>query len=121
MPNGQPAQLANLRPQWQPGEQPKPGPKYIERMLARGNRVAPQAMALIARTINDPEVPIEQRLSCAKYVVDKHWPKPIGGGEVTIGGIDGADWLDVRFHFPSDTKANGRAETVRVSFDAEGD
>lgn len=122
MPNGQPAQLANLRPQWQPGEQPKPGPRYIERMLARGNRVAPQAMALIARTINDPEVPIEQRLSCAKYVVDKHWPKPIGGGEVTIGGIDGADWLDVRFHFPgSDTKPNGHAETVRVSFDAEGD
>lgn len=123
MPNGQPAQLANLRPPWEPGTQPKPGARYIERMINRGNQYAPQAIAIIGRVMKDEEQPMSLRLRAAEYIVDKTWPKPAAGsGEVTIGGVEGADWLDVRFHFPgSDTKPNGHAETVRVSFDSDSD
>lgn len=121
MPNGQPAQLANLRPQWQPGEQPKPGLKYVERMMERGFKISPQAISVIGRIVKEDMVhgelvPLHLRLRAAEYIVDKTWPKMPAGAQVTI---EGASSLEVNFHFPGgDTKANVHAT---VTFDADGD
>ena len=125
MPNGQPSQLANLRPPWKPGEQPKPGARFIERMINRGHRAGPRAIQLISLTMEDPEQPMSLRMRAAEYIVDKVWPKPPPGGVsgVTINS-DGIDFLELRFHYPgdsnpgTDTKPNGH-DVVTVSFDPE--
>lgn len=94
-----PNSLANLTP-WQPGTQPKAGAGYIERMIARAGKAAPQAMRLIAQAMKDPELPMSTRLRCAEYIVDKTWPKPPAGA-LASALAEGAEWLELRFVSPS--------------------
>lgn len=116
-----PNSLANLNPPWTSGNQPRPGAKYVQRMIDRGERISPRAMALVGRVIDNQEgvepLPISLRLKAAELIIDKVWPKPAAGSaQVTI---EGATSLEVNFHFPGgDTKANGHA---KVTFDADGD
>lgn len=107
-----PNSLANLTP-WQPGEQPKPGPRYIEKMLERGNKMAPQAIAVIGRVMKDDEVhgelvPLHLRLRAAEYIVDRHWPKApaANGTQINLGG-DGS--LTIQIVRP------GEAQTVTLN------
>lgn len=116
-----PNSLANLRPAWEPGEQPKPGLRYIERMMEKGHKLSPRAIAIVGRIMEDDEVhgelvPLHLRLRAAEYIVDKTWPKAAAGASVTI---EGASSLEVNFHFPGgETKPNGHA---KVTFDADGE
>lgn len=115
-----PNSLANLNPPWQAGQpQPRPGAKYVQRMIDRGEKLSPRAIALVGRVIDDAEgvepLPISLRLKAAELIIEKTWPKASQGPSVTI---EGATSLEVNFHFPGgDTKSNGHAT---ISFDAEG-
>lgn len=119
-----PNSLANLRPAWNSETAPRSAhAAKIERVLDIGHNAGPKAIRLISRAMQDEDQPIGLRLRCAEYVVDKLWPKPAAGSSAEVSvSANGAEWLDVRFHFPgSDTKPNGHAETVRVSFDSDSD
>ena len=119
-----PNSLANLKPAWEPGVQPKPGSKYVERMINSGCKLSPRAIAIVGRImenqLDEEVVPIGLRLRAAELIIDKTWPKAPAGASVTI---DGATSLEVHFNFPGgETKPlNGHAETVTMSFDADGD
>lgn len=112
---GHPNSLANLRP-WPKGEQPKPGPRYLERMLERGSRYAPQAIRLIGQAMKDPELPMATRLRCAEFIVDKTWPKAPAGGQLTL--TEGIDWLELRFVAPGSQQP---PEVHRITFDGESE
>lgn len=113
-----PNSLANLTP-WQPGEQPKPGPRYIEKMLERGNKMAPQAMAVIGRVMKDTEVhgelvPLHLRLRAAEYIVDRHWPKAAAAAtQISVG--EGAGSLHIEIVRP------GEQQTVTLNLNGHGD
>lgn len=117
--NSSPNQLANLKPKWEPGVQPKPGSKYVERMINSGCKLSPRAIAVVGRIMEDPlvhdePVPLSLRLRAAELIIDKTWPKQQAGASVTI---EGATSLEVNFHFPGgETKPNGHAT---ISFDAD--
>ena len=116
-----PNSLANLRPPWTSQPEYRGSAKHVERTLALAHKGCPKAMRRALSMIDDEELHPGIQLAACKLVLDHGMPKGATGAQVTIGA-EGADWLDVRFHFPgSDTKPNGHAETVRVSFDAEGD
>lgn len=119
-----PNSLANLRPPWQPGTQPKPGAVYIERMINRGNQLGPQAMTLLGRAMKDPDQPMSLRIRCAEYIVDKTWPKDPGVVE-QWNAATGSREFHVIFIRPGEdarditAKPNGGA--FSVSFDADGE
>jgi hypothetical protein len=107
--------------------QPKPGPNYIERMLARGTRYAPQAIRLIGQAMHDPENPITVRLRCAEYIVDKTWPKDpeIVRDHLTGTAGNGERQFTVTFVLPDgrrveelDAKQQGNGH-FSVSFDED--
>lgn len=115
MPNGQPNQLANLRPPWQPGTQPKPSTNYVERMISRGHKAAPQAMRLITQAMHDRELPMSLRLRCAEYIVDKTWPKPPAGALAGVLGQGGVEFLELRFVAPGQAKDIPSLEAQAIS------
>jgi hypothetical protein len=107
-----PNSLANLRP-WKPGERPpSPGPGKIEQALKVAKDACPKAVRLIARTIDDPEVPLPLRIRCAEYIADKVLPSQNTSQSLQIG--QGVEWLELRFVAPSGTAA---PETHRIPFD----
>lgn len=95
-----PNSLANLKPPWQSGEQPKPGERYIQRMVNRAQKAGPQAMRLMTQCMRDPELPISQRLRCAEFIIEHTWPKEAAAGLLGALG-NGAEWLELRFVSPS--------------------
>ena len=103
-----PNSIANLKPPWRPGERPpSPGPSKLERALKISQDAAPNAARLIARTVNDPEVPIALRLRCAEYLLDKALPRPTSGPGLQLSGM-GVEFLELRFVAP------GQQETRRI-------
>lgn len=102
--------LANLRPPWQSGQQPRPGVRYIERMINRAHKAGPQAIRLLTQAMNDTELPMSLRCRCAEYIADKIWPK--SAPELRLG--DGVEFLELRFVAPG---ASAASETRRIAFD----
>lgn len=115
-----PNSLANLRPPWTSQPEYRGSAKHVERTLALAHKGCPKAMRRALSMIDDEELHPGIQLAACKLVLDHGMPKGTAGAQVTIGA-EGADWLDVRFHFPSDIKPNGHAETVRVSFDSDSE
>lgn len=93
-----PNSLANLRAPWQPGEQGTAGVKYVERMVARAQKTAPQAMRLLSQAMRNPELPMSLRCRIAEYIVDKAWPKEAQNS--LISGLSGVEFLELRFVAP---------------------
>jgi len=74
MPNGQPAQLANLRPRrWNPGESGNArGKRQSHRECMRlARKAAPDAMRVVIELMHDPEVPPAVRLAASSCVLDR--------------------------------------------------
>lgn len=108
-----PNSIANLRAPWKPGERPpSPGPSKLERALKISQDAAPKAARLIARTVDDPEVPISLRLRCAEYLLDKALPTPKGATALSIGAAAGVEWLELRFTAPG-----GASESHRIDLE----
>lgn len=114
-----PNSLANLRPPWPQGVQPKPGPNYVERMISRGHKAAPQAMRLITQAMHDRELPMSLRLRCAEYIVDKTWPKPPAGAYAGVLGPSGVEFLELRFVAPGQQPIQNVGESMGQIIDAE--
>jgi hypothetical protein len=85
MPNGQPAQLANLRP-WRPGAAPKGGRRSVDvdRAIRLARKYSPQAVEFIASVMLDPEQPTALRLKAAEVIIDKAIPKSAGSGAMNL-------------------------------------
>jgi hypothetical protein len=103
-----PNSLANLRAPWQPGETAVRNPAKVDRALKTLTKATPKAALLIARSIDNPELPISTRLRCAEYVLDHTLPKDQPG--IAIG--QGVEWLELRFVAPG----GQAAESHRIAF-----
>lgn len=98
MPNGQPAQLANLRP-WTPATAPR-GKRArrsadVDKAIRLLRKLAPKAVDVIASIMLDPKQPTAMRLRAAEIILDKTWPK--GAPEI----ITEPGRLELRFVGPT--------------------
>jgi hypothetical protein len=104
MPYGQPAQLANLKPAWEPGAAPKGGRRSrdIDRTLRIARKGCPEAMLYAVQVLKDVEEGTRYRLKAAEIILGIGLPKDLDAALAQTLGKDGADWLDVRFHWPEE-------------------
>src|SRR3982751_757154 len=119
MPNGQPAQLANLRPI-------QPGQKIANRTsamtlkaLGKCRRVAPEMVDLLVGFARDPSEASNIRVKCAEIILDKALPSPRARADQTGEGGPTLSLLEVVFVRPGETleAAKGNGHTFAVSFD----
>lgn len=120
MPNGQPSQLANLKP-FKPGHKSPRASAAKLRALTRARLASPKMVDIAVAIAKDVEEPSMVRLKAVESVLRVAFPaKNLHVDELTVAG-QGAEWLELRFVAPGEARsqANGYAqpETLRISFD----
>jgi hypothetical protein len=105
MPYGQPAQLANLRPPWPKGHKPNTTRRSrdVDKAIALARKYAPQAVRLIGQCMEDPKQPIELRLRCAEFIINKVWPKDVEAALEQPIDNAATRGLEIRFVEPDGT------------------
>jgi hypothetical protein len=126
MPNGQPAQLANLRPA-QPGNKLGAQSKFALTALRRCRKLSPESVNILAKLMRDETEPSAIRLRAAEIILNKALPSPkVRDDSDTTTEATGLRFLEVIFVKPGETleavrTANGlnggSAGTFAVRFD----
>jgi hypothetical protein len=124
MPNGQPSQLANLRPHV-PGQKPS-GSRSVHALTAlrRCRKLSPESVDILAKLMRDPTEPSAIRLRAAEIILNKALPSPkVRDDSDTTTETTGLRFLEVIFVKPGETlegvrTANGlNGGTFAVRFD----
>ena len=124
MPNGQPAQLANLRPAWQPGE-PRQHRRTIktDRAIKIFRSLTPEAAEFAARVLRDEGESTRYRLQAMEAILRYGMPKNLEELLAKAMGEGARAYMRVEFVRPGDdavdvnAKPNGHG-TFEVSFGA---
>lgn len=89
MPNGQPAQLANLR-SYTPGNGPKDPrarhSRHVDRAIRFIRKCTPETAEFVVGVMRDPEQPIMARLRAAELILNRTIPTKDGAAMITLGG-----------------------------------
>jgi len=95
MPNGQPAQLANLRPAWKAGSAP-PGSRRsrdVDRALREYRKLTPEAAKFVGKVLRDETEDTRLRLKAAEIIALHGLPK----GDVHRRALEGISSLQIEF------------------------
>jgi hypothetical protein len=74
MPNGQPAQLANLT-HFKPGHKTPRYAASVVKSIAECRKVSPEMVEFTIGVVRDPEAPIAIRLKAAELILERALPK----------------------------------------------
>jgi hypothetical protein len=113
MPNGQPSQLANLRP-YKPGEAPKGGrhSRDIDRALRMARKGCPDAVAYALEVLRNPAEGTRHRLKAVEILLQTGLPSNLDGALERLFGQVGEPLaprlLTVVFIRPGDTAVDAR-------------
>jgi hypothetical protein len=122
MPNGQPTQLANLKPAWQPGTatQSRRSVK-TDRAIKTFRNLTPEAAAYAGRVLRDEGESTRCRLQAMEAILRYGMPKNLEELLAKAMGEGGRAYMRVEFVRPGDdavdVKPNGHG-TFEVSFGA---
>lgn len=96
MPNGQPAQLANLHPPWSPGKSGNElrQHKAYHRLIKHARITSMEMLETMIACARDKEAPWPARISAAAAVLERAWGKP--KETVQLNG-DGIATLRIQF------------------------
>ncbi len=88
MPNGQPSQLANLKP-WQTGNAARRRSRDVDRAITRMRHWSPLAVEYCAKVIQDENEPTALRLKAAIAIIDKAIPNAGASAAWNMDGESG--------------------------------
>lgn len=122
MPNGQPAQLANLQPAFGPKNLAPRSSAHVLRSITKCRKLSPETVDIVAAIMRDPNEPSTVRLRACEIILDKAIPGPRARDDRS-GSEERPrlQFIEVIFHDPKEAlqaKPNGH-DTFAVSFDAE--
>jgi hypothetical protein len=112
MPNGQPAQLANLKT-FQPGHK---APRYsaaVIKAITECRKVAPEMVGFTIGVVRDPEAPIAIRVKCAELILERALPKRENSLAAQFALGDGA--LTVRLEIVDAANDRHEPETITIT------
>jgi len=126
MPNGQPAQLANLNP-FKPGNTASRRSAFPDRALRLARRTTVEAIETAIKCMRDSDAPWPERMAGVKVILAEGLPKKRDAFEALFAAAaSGYGFIEVRFVRPGDhaavieAKPNGHApDTFRIEYDAE--
>jgi hypothetical protein len=136
MPNGQPAQIANLKP-WQAGNTARRRSRDVDRAITRMRQWSPLAVKCCVKVIQDENEPTALRLKAAIAIIDKAipnagasaaWNMDSEGGTplLRISFVDAVDATTVTIQTPTvaaKTPINSRGrdddDRLQLSFDRD--
>jgi hypothetical protein len=124
MPNGQPAQLANLRPAWKRGDAPKAGRRSldVDRAIRIARKHSPEAISFAVECMRDAGAAWSERLKAVQIVLAAGLPKDPDAINKALGESDGPRYLEIVFVKPGEViehqpKPNGNGTgTFAVTF-----
>ena len=120
MPNGQPSQLANLRPQFERGNTISRLHKGRLRGVTRACHAAPECVEYALSVMRDAEEPTKIRLAACKTVLDLAIPPPKSSSDFETTGAQ-LKFLEVVFIRPGEEQLEAQAKGnghFAVTFDA---
>lgn len=128
MPNGQPAQLANLQPPWLPGGPPKSPRRSAktDRAIKKFRALTPEAANYAGRVLRDEGEATRYRLQAMEAILRYGMPKNLDEALAAAMGEGGRVYMRVEFIRPGDNaadldaKPNGHGGTFEVSFGGDG-
>lgn len=89
MPNGQPAQLANLRPYTSENGPKGPSARHsghVDRAIRFIRKCTPETAEFVVSVMRDPEQPIMARLRAAELILNRTIPTKDGAAMITLAG-----------------------------------
>lgn len=128
MPNGQPAQLANLKP-FQPGNRPASSrrSRRTDRAIKTFRFLTPEAADYAGRVLRDEGESTRYRLQAMEAILRYGMPKNLEELLAKAMGEGARAYMRVEFIRPGDNasdldaKPNGHGGTFEVSFGGDGD
>ena len=112
MPNGQAAQLANLRPPFAPGNKHGGVTRSlaIDQAIREVRRWSPRAVAFLGKVMEDKKEATSDRIRAAIALLDKVIPNASVSDGSRMLGMNGANMLRIEIVSPE-----GTSETITVT------
>jgi hypothetical protein len=99
MPNGQPAQLANLRP-FKPGNRAPRRSADVDRAIRLARKHSLEAILLAVECMRDAEAAWPERLKAVQLILNAGLPKDPDATDRALDENRGFDFLEIRFVSP---------------------